>query len=333
MELSPQAIRSTGFRLVKKGYDPDQVDSFKDDVASVVESAYSQATAMEARARAAVSKLQQLSQHAPAPEREREDSFSPADNDVITRTLVLAQRTADTTVAEARAEAESIIAQSREEAERLLENARTLAAKTVEDSRAEARRAVEGDRVHAENELQSLIARRDFLVSDVDHLEQYLQAQRERLRDAAVALHDLVERVPGGLGEMRRPLLSASADPVDAAVDPAPVRHRDVTPASTKSHHDAADLADDDHDDDGDISEELSEIVWDDASRDAARRAPFNDPDQQDNVWRMLDDEMANNAASAQASEAGLALDDITTEVPVIPRASETFRVAGDELQ
>ena len=69
---------------------------------------------------------------------------------------MLAQRTADATVAEARAESDAIIAQSREEAERLLDNARTLASKTIEDTRADARRAVENDRVHAENELQSL---------------------------------------------------------------------------------------------------------------------------------------------------------------------------------
>ncbi|HAP75613.1 MAG TPA: hypothetical protein DCR14_05970, partial [Acidimicrobiaceae bacterium] len=62
MEMSPQTIRSTGFRTVKKGYDPAEVDAFKDQVASVVETAQNQATAMEARARAAVAKLQEVSQ-------------------------------------------------------------------------------------------------------------------------------------------------------------------------------------------------------------------------------------------------------------------------------
>ena len=53
---------------------------------------------------------------------------------------------------------------------------------------------------------------RDFLVADVDHLEHHLGAQRGGSADAAVSLQDLIERVPGGLGDMRRPLLSASAD-------------------------------------------------------------------------------------------------------------------------
>ena len=371
MELSPQQIRAIGFKLVKKGYDPDQVDSFKDEIASVVETAHKQAIAMEARARAAVAKLHEVSQSAPAPERAPE-GFSASDNDVITRTLALAQRTADTAVAEARDEADAIIAQSRDEAERLLDNARTLAAKTIEDSRADARRAVEGDQVRAENELQSLLARRDFLLSDVDHLEQHLQAQRERLRDAATALQELVDRVPAGLGEIRRPLLSASADSVVAE------SRREGTPIASSRH--AAHVADevvedvDDGDDDGDGDdrapfdrapfdhagepvEEMSELVWDDESIAAAERAselpfrpssapaarpgsvrpsanarrrgmsspPFNDPLEQDSVWRLLDEEVA----SAQAAEGG----DITTEVPIVPRATETFRVGGDELQ
>ena len=370
MELSPQQIRAVGFKTVKKGYDPDQVEAFKEDVATVVETAHSQATAMEARARAAVSKLHEVSQNAstavPAVEREPE-GFSASDNDRITRTLALAQRTADAAVAEARSESDAIIAKSREEAERLLDNARSLAAKTIDDSRAEARRAVEGDRVHAENELQSLLARRDFLLSDVDHLEQYLQAQRERLRDAAVALHEMVERVPAGLGDIRRPLLSASADHVatephlaPAATHVAPARREAVAADADEDEvglFDQADVAEDADE----PAEEMSELVWDDASIAAAESAaempfrpsggpparpgsvrpqsnvrrsgasapPFNDPLAQDSVWRMLDEEVAGT----QAAEAGLHRNEITTEVPIIPRVADTFRVGGDELQ
>jgi len=358
MEPSPHTIRNATFKIVKKGYDPDQVDSFKEQVAEVVETAHSQAIAMEARARAAVAKLHEVSQHAPTHDREPE-SFSPSDNDVITRTLALAQRTADLAVAEARAESEAIVVQSRDEAERLLDNARSLAAKTIEDSRAEARRAVEGDRVRAENELQSLLARRDFLLADVDHLEQYLQAQRERLRDAAAGLQELVDRVPAGLGEIRRPLLSASAEmlvesPHDSAV--AATRHLVAeSDALPEVIHPVL------FDDADEPVEEMSELVWDDDSIAAAeqsselpfRRSPsaparpgagrpqanvrrggpatpqLNDPLEQDSVWRLLDAEVA----SSQAAEDGLDHDDITTEVPLIPRATDTFRVGGDELQ
>ena len=57
---------------------------------------------------------------------------------------------------------------------------------------------------------KALVARRDFLESDVDQLEHFLVEQRDRLRQAASALLDISERVPGGLGDVRRPLLSAS---------------------------------------------------------------------------------------------------------------------------
>ncbi|MBK9970868.1 MAG: DivIVA domain-containing protein [Acidimicrobiaceae bacterium] len=216
MDISPQTIRSTGFKTVKKGYDPQEVDLFRTAVATAVETAQNQAAAMEARARAAVAKLQEVSQQVAEPKEAVEPTRRSGDTEVISRTLLLAQRTADSTVAEARIEAESITGIAREEASRVLDSARAMAAKAVDDSRFEARRAVEDERMRAENEVQSLLARRDFLLGDVDHLEHYLQAQRERLRDAAVQLQELVDRVPGGLGDMRRPLLSASAEPVAA---------------------------------------------------------------------------------------------------------------------
>ncbi|MBI4883928.1 MAG: DivIVA domain-containing protein [Actinobacteria bacterium] len=349
MEMNPQAIRNTGFRLVKKGYDADQVDAFKDQIADIVEAAQSQATAMEARARAAVTKLQELSHGGSQPRREHEP-MGADENDVLSRTLLLAQRTADSAVAEARAEADSIRDQSRDEAERILDGARMLAAKTIEDSRAEARRAVEGDRVRAENDVQSLLARREFLLSDVDHLEHYLQAQRERIRDAAVGLQELIERVPGGLGEIRRPLLSA-ADHEAAPAAP-------VAPAAAASAAIAAPVLAPNPQPDHDPEQEASELVWDEAAaaaaeqmadddggpslppatgsraghnrgREASPRPFSNDPREQDDVWRLLDEEVA----ITHGAQGGFQLDEITTEVPIQPRIPDSFQVGGDELQ
>jgi hypothetical protein len=58
-----------------------------------------------------------------------------------------------------------------------------------------------------------LVARREFLVGDVDQLEQFLIDQRERLRTAARQLEAMCDRVPAGLGHVNPPLLSASDDP------------------------------------------------------------------------------------------------------------------------
>lgn len=219
MEVTPHTARTTAFRTVKKGYDPDEVEAFKVRVADAIEASQEHAAAMEARARAAVAKLQETTQHAAAP---------TGDVDAISRTLVLAQRTADAAVAEARAEAEQIVAEAKEEAGRLLDAARAMSTRTIDEARAEARRAADDDRRAADNEVQQLLARRDFLLADVDQLEQFLVGQRGRLRDAASEINALVERVPAGLGDMRRPLMSASAESGhDAApapsVAPAPV--------------------------------------------------------------------------------------------------------------
>ena len=220
MDFSPQTVRSAGFKTVKKGYDPSEVDDFKEKVAAAIETAQNQATAMEARARAAVAKLQEVSQQVSSGSPTGSPSASEEDAETISRTLLLAQRTADSTVAQANADAESITVKARVDATTVIDNARSMADKLLDEARLEARRSAESERIKAENEVQALLARRDFLVSDVDHLEHHLGAQRERLRDAAVSLQDLIERVPGGLGDMRRPLLSASAESLSASSRP-----------------------------------------------------------------------------------------------------------------
>ncbi len=196
MALNPQLIRDTRFKQAKRGYDPAEVDSFLEEAAAALEAAQNDATAMEARARAAVARLQELSQAGAEGPR-----ASPDESETISRTLLLAQRTADATVADAHAEAERVLAAAGDDANQLLEEARI-----------EARREGEASRVQVEGEVQALLARRDFLESDVDQLEQYLVAQRERITEAVSELTALVQRVPSGLGDMRRPLLSAAAD-------------------------------------------------------------------------------------------------------------------------
>jgi DivIVA domain-containing protein len=302
MEMSPQTVRSTGFKVVKKGYDPAEVDAFKEQVASAVEYTQNQATAMEARARAAVAKLQELSQQvaaapepaaAPAPAQP-----AAADHEVISRTLMLAQRTADTTVAEAKVEAEAIVSQARDEAGRVLDNARVMAAKTLDDARFESRRASEDEKLRAENEVQALLARRDFLLSDVDHLEQYIGAQRERLRDAAVQLHELVDRVPGGLGEMRRPLMSASAEPLPS----------DVQPLAPEVAAAVAAVAEPEP---APVVTEPTPVVTLDVSPDTEQAHDAGS----DRLWRLLDDDTAEHESVAPVAD------------------DDPFHIAGEELQ
>jgi DivIVA domain-containing protein len=211
MEMNPQRVRSAEFKTVRKGVDPDEVRVFLGDVADELERAQNQSTAMEARARAAVARLQEISERGEAPAPVTVDA-SVDEAETISRTLLLAQRTADTTVAEARAEAARLLAEAGEQAARTLDSTREMAAQLLAEAREEAREVGEAERVAIAGEVDSLKARRDFLESDVDHLEAFLVDQRARIREAATTLLDVAERVPGGLGETRRPLLSASDD-------------------------------------------------------------------------------------------------------------------------
>lgn len=226
MDISPQRVRTAEFKTVKKGLDPDEVQLFLNEVAAELERAQNQSTAMEARARAAVARLQEISEatsaaQAPteaasvaAPAREPVVEVTPSVDqaDTISRTLLLAQRTADTAIAEAEAEAARLRSDAEVEASQTIDNARETTERLTVEAREEARRHGEAARIQIESEVNALLARRDFLESDVDHLQTFLVDERSRLRDAASEIMELVERVPSGLGEVRRPLLSASDD-------------------------------------------------------------------------------------------------------------------------
>lgn len=221
MELSPAEIAEASFRTIRKGYDPDEVDAFLAECAKALEAARQQATAMEARARAAVSRLQEAAagktDEAVEPAlvgepRQAEPAMPRVEAETISRTLLLAQMTADNAIAEARAEAERIVQEATREAETTIDSTREMSAKLLGEAKAEARRATELERRSAENEVESLVARREFLVGDVDQLERFLIDQRDRLRGAARQIEALCDRVPAGLGSVRPPVLSASDD-------------------------------------------------------------------------------------------------------------------------
>lgn len=227
MELSPQSVASTTFKTVKKGYDPDEVRAYLAQLAIAIEGTQSQAAAMEARARAAVARLQEIAAQpaagvAPSPTPIIAPVVGVEESETISRTLLLAQRTADTTIAEAEGLAARIREDAEAEARYAVETARETQARLIEEAKVEARRAGEGQRIQIESEVQALLARREFLLSDVEHLEQHVITHRERLRDVAGALTELVDNANGGLSELRRPLMSAVNDADAHGIDADP---------------------------------------------------------------------------------------------------------------
>ncbi len=218
MELSPQAVAAATFKTVKRGYDPDEVRSYLVEVSTALEASQQQATAMEARARAAIAKLQEATQAGTA-------SAPPSEEaEVISRTLLLAQRTADATIAEARTEAAEMRRHAEADAEAAREAAAAQAADRLaaaqaqvsamlDEARSEVQRVRDEEHVRAEQDVARLTARRDALVIDLDQLEQHLVAQRERVRMAASTLLELVDRVPAGLADVARPSASGGDAP------------------------------------------------------------------------------------------------------------------------
>ena len=66
-EITPQQVRTATFRTTRKGFDPDEVSTFLRSAAEALEVAQNQAAAMEARARAAVTRLQEMTAGREAP--------------------------------------------------------------------------------------------------------------------------------------------------------------------------------------------------------------------------------------------------------------------------
>jgi cell division initiation protein len=221
MELTPAEVSQATFRITRKGFEPEEVRRYLTEVSRALEAAQQQSSAMEARARAALAKLHEASQAPQGP--------SPDEAQAISRALLLAQRTADTTIAEADQKAADIIAAATAQADEARTAAQNESAALVEAARTDARRARDEENLRAENEVQALLARRDFLVADVEQLEQHLVTHRERLREVAGELVAVAERSAGGLGDLRRPLLSASDAPPQPEV--AAVVEQDATMA------------------------------------------------------------------------------------------------------
>ena len=222
MELTPQLLTDEiDFRIAVRGYDRNEVDDFLERVAVAVGQLQSQLAKSIARAKAAEKRLAEQADGGSAlPAREPEPKAEPAPepvvapppvtpsaisadedlNEELRRTLVLAQRTADSAIREAKVEAEGIIEASRAEAEQERDEAR--------------RRLVD--------EIAELEAVRESMRSDTVVLERYLGDERARVRETIQVLRRLVDD-PKSLQPSPVPQLSAAATPeLSPAPEPEP---------------------------------------------------------------------------------------------------------------
>ena len=194
MDLSPKLLTDVQFREQWRGYNPDEVDDFLERVAVGVEELQRRLTDALERAAAAEHRLVERS-----------------DEDEIRRTLVLAQRTADASVEEAKAEADRLVRDAQQRAKELLADADSRAAE-LDAEIAERRRTELGD----------LASERAALQADVDALRAFVDAERERL---AALLQSHLEEVRRELSVREAPTLSAVATPAPPPPE-APVEMR-----------------------------------------------------------------------------------------------------------
>ena len=235
MELSPKAITNVEFHLVRKGYDPDEVRAFLTQVAKGVEALQTQLTNADARARAAVARMQELTSASPAAAAAVEAAApapvavvaaievptSSGDTDTIAKTLLLAQRTADATVAEAQSKAAAIVSSAEDRARTIVDQAdarstvltreaESQASSMIDKAKADAVDASAAERARIQSEVAAMRAERDQLQASVSELGAQLIDHRGRLEATVNGMRQLLDD-PRGLRPMNAASLPAPA--------------------------------------------------------------------------------------------------------------------------
>ena len=168
MDVTPRELRDIEIREGFRGYNRDDVDELLERAAATVE-------ALNERLRRLTEQVSSA-EGAQGQSRETED--------MLHRTLLLAQRAADEAVAEAQFKARQI-----------LDDAEAKSRAQLAEAESSARRQVDSERRRLESEVLELGSRREALLADVDGLERFESEYRARLRRALEA--DL-ESLSGG---------------------------------------------------------------------------------------------------------------------------------------
>ncbi len=154
MEITPRELRDVEIRESFRGYSRDEVNELLERAAATID--------------AANERMQQLSERLGAAQ--SETGHTRETEDILHRTLLLAQRAADEAVGEA-------TAKSRQ----MLDDAEIQARRLIADAEADARRRGETERRRLEEEVLDLAGRRDALLADVEALTRFEADYRDRM--------------------------------------------------------------------------------------------------------------------------------------------------------
>jgi len=182
MELTPKVFRDVQFReKLRGGYHPEDVDEFLEQAALGVE--------------ALLDSLRQANER--AQRAEQTASEATATDDTLRRMLLMAQRTADQAVKEARQEAEELVSSARAQADSILAEADERGRRAYESALTESRESMQ----KADDALQQAVREAEVLRSWVDVQKSQLLAV---LRDAEALLEKAgLESEPPPVTSMR----------------------------------------------------------------------------------------------------------------------------------
>lgn len=190
MTLTPQDVESQVFRERRRGYDPEEVDRFLDQVSSAL------ADMLRERDRA----QERLAEAQEASEGARESET------ILRRTLLTAERTAEQTVSEAQEEADRLREEARRDAAEMLESAETEAAqmrRSAEEDTAELRRSAEEEAAELRRSAEEEVTREqqfarigaDRVRRAVAELEEFREEYRDRVQSVIAEQLAALDRV------------------------------------------------------------------------------------------------------------------------------------------
>ena len=178
MEITPRELRDIEIKESLRGYNRDDVNDLLERAAAALE--------------AANERIRQLSERLSSAQTEA--GRTRETEDILHKTLLLAQRAADEAVADATAKSRQMV-----------DDAEIQSRRVIAEAEAEARRKGDSERRRLETEVVDLAARRDTLIADVDSLQRFESDYRERmtrsLEDDLTALRTRVTSAPGSRPE------------------------------------------------------------------------------------------------------------------------------------
>jgi cell division initiation protein len=196
MDVTPQLIEQFDFAEKFRGYDPDQVDDFLERVGATLTRLGDELRAQTERAERAESaladarsQLENAPKAAPAPAPVSE----PDDVEQATSTLVLAKRTAEAAINEARGEASKLLSEARAEADRFVAEARARRDEMMREARDKAEAEFSGQSEARRTEIAELDTAKKGLGDNLSILEGRLAEYRKQLSEVHTKIGTLLE--------------------------------------------------------------------------------------------------------------------------------------------